>query len=85
MGPVMPAAQFWVTDKAGNYLCMARELAFEGSILANNLTHNEVEWVLAWGLANDLTPGEERSATALTNYVLQVTREVIQIARLGAS
>ena len=85
MGPVMPAAQFWVTDEAGNYLCVARALTFEGSVLTYNPAQNEAEWVLVRGLANDLTPGEERSAIALTNYVLWVTREVVRIARLGAS
>ena len=85
MGPVLPAAQFWVTDKAGNYLCMARTLTFEGSVLAYNPTCNKAEWVLTQGLVNDLTPGKERSAVALTNYVLWVTSEVVQIARLGAS
>ena len=84
MGLVLPAAQFWITNEAGNYLCVARAIAFEGSILAYNPACNEPEWVLARGLAN-LTPGRERSAIALANYVLQVTREVVQIARLGAS
>ena len=82
---MLPAAQFWVTDEAGNYLCVARALTFEGSVLAYNPMWNEAEWVLVWGLANDLTPDEERSASALTNYVLWVTGEAVQIARLGAS
>ena len=59
MGPVLPAAQFQVTDKTGHYLCMAKALAFESSVLAYNFTCNEAEWVPTWGLANDLTPGEE--------------------------
>ena len=70
MGLVMPAAQFWVTGEAGNYLCMARALMFEGSILVYNPTQNEAEWVPVQGLSNDLTPGEERSALGLANYGL---------------
>ena len=85
MGPMLPAAQFPVTDEVENYLCMARALTFEGSILAYSPAQNEVEWLPMWGLANDLTPGEERSTLALTNYVPWVAREVVRIARLGAS
>ena len=85
LGLVLPAAQFQVTNEAGNYLCMARALTFEGSVLAYNPTHNEAEWVPNQGLANDLTPGKERSTVALANYVLRVTSEAIWIARLGAS
>ena len=82
---MLPAAQFRVTDEVGNYLCMARALAFEGSILAYSPAQNEAEWLPAWGLANDLTPGEERSAVTLTNYVLRVTGEAVRITRLGAA
>ena len=45
MGPVMPVAQFWVTDEVGNYLCMARALIFKGSFLMYNPTQNKAEWV----------------------------------------
>ena len=62
MGPVLAVAQFWVTDKVGNYLCMARALVFEGSILAYNPTHNEAEWIparawlMTWHLARKSQP-----------------------------
>ena len=82
--PVMLTAQFRVMDEAGTYLCMARALVFEGSILAYNPTKNEVEWVAACGLTNDLTWAEERSAMALANYVPCIPQEVVQIMRLGA-
>ena len=36
LGPMMPAAQFWVTDEGGAYLCIMRALVFEGSVLAYN-------------------------------------------------
>ena len=36
LGPVMPAAQFRVTEEGGTYLCTARALVFEESILAYN-------------------------------------------------
>ena len=63
---------------------MVRALAFEGSVLAYNPTHNEAEWVPVWGLPNDLMPAEERSTIALTNYMLCIPNEAAQIARLGS-
>ena len=56
LSPMMPAAQFQVTVRA---------LVFDGSILTYNPTLNEVEWVPAHGLANDLSWAEERSAMSL--------------------
>ena len=82
--PVMLAAQFRVTDKVGTFLCMVRALVFEGSILAYNPAKNEVEWVPACGLANDLTWAEERSTMALANYVPHIPEEAAQIVRLRA-
>ena len=55
LGPVILVAQFQVTDEGGPYLCIARALVFEGSVLAYNPAKNEAEWVLVHGLANDLT------------------------------
>ena len=81
---VMLVAQFRVTDEAGTYLCIARALVFEGSILAYNPAKNKVEWVPVCGLANDLTWAEERSTIALANYVPHIPEEVARIARLGA-
>ena len=82
--PVMPAAQFWVTEEEGAYLCTTRALVFEGSILAYNPTINEAEWAPVCGLANDLSWAEERSTVALVNYVPCAPAEVAQITRLGA-
>ena len=84
LGPVMPAAQFRVTDEVGTYLCVARALAFKGSILAYNPAKNEAEWVPVRGLANDLTWAEERSTVALANYVLCIPDEVARITELGS-
>ena len=84
LGPVMPAAQLRVMDEVGTYLCTAWALMFEGSILAYNPTRDEVEWVPTCGLTNDLTWAEERWVMALANYVLCVSQEVAQIAKLGA-
>ena len=84
LSPLMPAAQFQVMEEGGAYLCTARALVFEGSILTYNPTLNEAEWVLACGLANDLSWAEERSAVALANYVLPAPAEAAQIARLRA-
>ena len=84
LGPVMLAAQFWVTEEGGAYLCTARALVFEGSILAYNPTLNEAEWVPTHGLANDISWAEERSAVALANYIPCTPAEAAWIARLRA-
>ena len=68
LGPMMPAAQFWVSNKLGTYLCTARALVFEGSILMYNPAI-KVEWIPVRGLANDLSWGEKRSTVALANYI----------------
>ena len=84
LGPVMPAAQFHVTEGRGTYLCTTRALVFEGSILAYNPTLNEAKWVPTHGLVNDLSWAEERSVVALANYIPHALGEVERIARLGA-
>ena len=68
----------------GAYLCAVWVLIFEGSILAYNPARDEVEWVLARGVTNDLSWVEERSAVALANYVPCVPQEADRIAELGA-
>ena len=80
----MPVTQFRVTDEAGTYICVVQALVFEGSILAYNPTKDEVEWVPACSVANDLSWAEEKSAMALANYVPCVSQEGARIARLGA-
>ena len=77
LSPVMPVAQFQVTDEGGAYLCIVRALVFEGSVLAYNP-------VPVCGLTNDLTWAEERSTVALANYVLHIPVEAAQITRLWA-
>ena len=80
LGPVIPAAQFCVTEET--YLCPMRALVFEGSILRYNPTLNEVEWISACRLANDLSWAKERSAVASANYVPCAPTEAERIARL---
>ena len=63
---------------------MAQALIFEGSILAYNPTRDEVEWVPAHGLTNDLSWAEERSAVALADYVPHFPQEADRIAELRA-
>ena len=84
LSPVMPAAQFCVTEEGGTYLCTVRALVYEGSIFTYNPILNEAKWVPAHGLANDLSWAEERSAVALANYVPHAPAEVAWIARLRA-
>ena len=85
LSPMMPAAQFQVMDKGGAYLCIARALVFDGSVLAYNPAKNEAEWVPVHGLTNDLTWAEEMSTIALANYVPHIPEEAAQITRLGAT
>ena len=84
LSPMMLAAQFWVMDEGGAYLCIVRALVFEGSVLAFNPAEKEAEWVPVHGLTNELTWAEERSAVALANYVPRIPEEAAQIARLEA-
>ena len=84
LGLVMPAMEFRVTDEEGTYLCAAQALVFEGSILAYNPARDEVEWVPACGVTNDLSWVEERSTVALVNYVPHIPQEADRIAELGA-
>ena len=84
LGPIMLATQFRVTDEAGTYLCVEQALVVEGSILAYNPTRDEVEWVPACGITNNLSWVEEKSAVALANYVPCISQEGARIARLGA-
>ena len=85
LGPVMPVAQFQVTEEGGAYLCIVRALVFEGSVLAYNPTMNKAEWVPVHSLANNLTWAKERSAVALVNYVPCVQAKAAWIGRLGAN
>ena len=85
LGLVMLAAQFWVMEEGGAYLCTVRALVFEGSILAYNPAMNEAEWVPVHSLANDLSWTEERPTVALVNYVPCIPAEAAWITRLRAS
>ena len=80
----MPVTQFRVTGEVGTYLCVARALVFKGSVLAYNPTRDKVEWVPTYGITNDLSWVEEKSAVALANYVPHTSQEGTHIARLGA-
>ena len=82
--PIMLVTQLRATDEAGTYLCAARALVFEGSILAYNPARDEVEWAPTCGITNDLSWVEEKSAMVLVNYVPCVSQEVVCIAGLGA-
>ena len=76
--------EFRVTNEEGAYLCAARALVFEGSVLAYNPARDEVEWVPARGVANDLSWVEERSVVALANFVPHVPQEADRITELWA-
>ena len=71
-----------MTDEAGTYLCAVWALVFEGSIPVYNPTRDEVEWVPARGITNDLSWVEEKLAMALANFVPHISQEVASIAGL---
>ena len=85
LGPMMLAAQFWVTNEQGTYLFTTRALVFEGSMLMYNPVIDEAEWIPTRGLANDLFWGKKRSVFALANYIPCMQKEGRRIARLGVS
>ena len=76
--------EFSMTYEEGTYLCAVWALVFEGSVLAYNPTRDEVEWVPACGITNDLSWAEEKSAVALANYVPHIPQEVDCMAELRA-
>ena len=82
LSAVMPAMEFRVTDEEGTYLCMAHSLIFKGSILAYDPTRDEVEWVPARRVTNDLSWAEERMAGTLANFVPHAPQEGDHIAGL---
>ena len=69
LGTVMTATEFRVTDEEGTYLCTACGLIFEGSVLAYDHARDEVEWVPAHRVTNDLSWVEERMAVTFANFV----------------
>ena len=82
LGVVMLVMEFRVTDEEGAYLCMVRALIYEGSILAYNPTRDEVEWVPARGVTNDLSWAEERMAVMMANFVPHTPQEADHITEL---
>ena len=84
LGTVMLATEFRVTNKEGAYLCAARGLIFEGSVLAYNAARDKVEWVPTRRVTNDLSWVEERMAVALANFVPCLFQEADCVVEVGA-
>ena len=82
LDPVMPAMEFRVTDEEGAYLCVVWTLILEGSILVYNPAREEVEWVSACSIINNLSWVEERLAIALANFMPHAPCEAACIAEL---
>ena len=82
---VMPAKEFRVTDEEGAYLCTARALIYEGSILAYNPTRDKAEWAPTHGVTNDLSWVEERMAVVLANFVPHAPRRQTALWTLGCA
>ena len=83
LGAVMPATEFRATDEEGTYLCAVHGLIFKGSVLAYDPARDEVEWVPARGVANDLSWVEERMTVVLAIFVPHAGQETDHIAELG--
>ena len=75
LGLTMPPSLFHVSYPSGKFICFARGLIFEGSILAYDPSTNGVEWICMHGTTSDLSKAEEMLALALCNMVLQVPDE----------
>ena len=55
LGPMVSPAHFHITDSEGLFIFLARGLVLEGSMLAYNLSSNEVEWIAVRGTSSDLS------------------------------
>ena len=71
LGSTMPPMQFRISHPSRAFICFARGLVFEGSVLAYDPTTNQAEWIPVRVMAPDLSLAEERSALALCNLVLR--------------
>ena len=60
---------FHITDSEGAFICLARGLVLEGSVLAYNPSSNEMEWIPVRGTSSDHSQAEDRSACVLANLV----------------
>ena len=75
LGAVLPSTQFHISQPDGQFVCVAQELLFKGSMLAYDPTSNEAEWIPVQGTASDLSEAEEASARELSNMVPHDTVE----------
>ena len=78
LGPVLPSMWFCVSQPDRQFVCVARGLLFEGSMLAYDPTSKEAEWIPVWGMAGDLSQPEEASTRELSNMVPHDSTEGVQ-------
>ena len=81
---MLPTTQFPINQPTGEFVCMARGLLFEDSILIYDPTCNEAEWIPVRGMEEDLSQVEEASTRELSNMVpLDSTTEMHRLDRFG--
>ena len=65
-----PPLRFHITNPNGEFLCVARGLLFEGSVLTYDPATNGAEWIPVRGTVNDLSPMEDGCALELSNITI---------------
>ena len=78
LGWALPSLHFHISKQDGEFVCMARGLLFEGSVLAYDPTTKGTEWIPMWGSASDLLLVEEASTRELSNIMPHDLTEVMQ-------
>ena len=78
LGPALPCTQFCISQPGRQFICVAQELLFEGSMLAYGPVSKEAEWIPVQGTVSDLSQVEEASARELSNMVLHDSDEGVR-------
>ena len=71
LGSTLPPLRFCISSLKGEFICIAWNLLFKGSMLAYDPTTNRAKWVPMWGTVSDLSLVEEASTWQLSNIVIQ--------------
>ena len=84
LGLTMPPSQFCISNPSREFICFARGLFFEGSVLAYDPITNGAEWIPVCGTAGDPSWMEEMLALVLYNMLPRILDEGAErLARFG--
>ena len=59
LGGALPPLRFCITEPSSKFVGVAQGLLFKGNVLTYDPASNGMEWILAWGTVNDLSPAED--------------------------